>query len=103
MLDLAPYRPGLADFARRWRVASVELFGSALRDDFGPDSDVDVLLTFEPDHSWSLFDLAAMKLELEDLFGRRVDVMTRRAIEKSENWIRREAILGGAREVYASS
>ena len=101
MLDPTPYRTPLADFARRWRVASVELFGSAVRDDFGPGSDVDVLLTPRADAAWSLFDLATMRQELEDVFGRAVDVTTRRAVEQSPNWIRRDAILGTAREVYA--
>ena len=102
MLNLAPHRDALADFARRWKVTELAVFGSALRDDFGPHSDVDVLLSFADDETWSLLDLAAMKLDLEELFGRKVDVMTRRAIEKSPNWIRREAILSTAVPIYAS-
>lgn len=101
MLDLMPHRDALADFARRWRVTELALFGSALRDDFGPESDVDVLLTFDPDAPWSLFDIVEMKLDLEELFGREVDVMTRKAIEKSPNWIRRESILSTALPIYA--
>jgi predicted nucleotidyltransferase len=101
MLDLTPHRNALADFARRWRVTELALFGSALRDDFGPESDVDLLVTFDPDAPWSLFDLVEMKLDLEELFGREVDVMTRRAIEKSSNWIRRESILNTALPIYA--
>ena len=103
MLDLAPYRPHLSAFARRWRVVEVELFGSALRDDFGPESDVDVLLTFEADARWSLFDLVDMKAELEAVFGRSVDVTTRAAVERSANWVRRESILSSARAVDAQS
>ena len=80
MLDVAPFRPALADFARRWQIAELSLFGSALRDDFGPDSDVDVLVTFEEGETWSLLDLVQMKLDLEDLFGRSVDVVEAAAL-----------------------
>ena len=103
MLDLTPYRPALADFARRWRVTELALFGSALGDDFGPESDVDVLLSFEEGETWSLLDLVAMKLDLEAVFGRTVDVMTRAAVEKSPNWVRRASILSTAQPVYAPS
>ena len=99
MLDLHPYRPALAAFAERWQVVELALFGSALRDDFGPGSDVDLLVTFEEGETWSLLDLVQMKLELEDVFGRSVDLVGRMAVERSPNWIRREAILGSARTV----
>ena len=102
MLDLSPYREPLAAFAGRWMIRELALFGSALRDDFGPESDVDVLVTFEEGETWSLLDLVQMKLELEDLFGRSVDVIGRSAVERSPNWIRREAILGSAQTVYAA-
>ena len=99
MLDLAPYREPLAAFASRWMIRELALFGSALRDDFGPAGDVDVLVTFEEGETWSLLDVVGMKLELEDLFGRSVDLMTKRAVEKSANWIRRDGILESARTV----
>ena len=102
MLDVSPYREPLAAFANRWMVRELALFGSAVRDDFGPESDVDLLVTFEEGETWSLLDIVEMKLELEDLFGRSVDLMTKRAVEKSANWIRRETILESARTVYAS-
>ncbi|MBB6069330.1 hypothetical protein HNQ61_000945 [Longimicrobium terrae] len=76
------------------------LFGSVLRDDFRPDSDVDVLLTFGPDSGVSLFDFVDMQDELEAAFGRRVDVSSRRGVERSENPYRRKAILESARVVY---
>lgn len=100
MLDLAPYRDALADFARRWKVTELAVFGSALRDDFGPDSDVDLLVAFEPDTAWSLFDRVTMRDELADLLGRPVDLVERRAIERSANPLRRRAILNSARSVY---
>ncbi len=49
------------DFCRRWNITQIEMFGSALRDDFRPDSDIDLLVTFEKDAPWSAFDLVEMK------------------------------------------
>ena len=92
-------REQLASFCRRWRIGELSLFGSVLRDDFGPDSDVDVLVDFLPDAQVSLFDLAAMREELSRLFGRNVDLVSRGAVEQSDNWIRRAAILDTARRV----
>ncbi len=88
-------------FCRRWRVAELSLFGSVLREDFRPDSDVDILISFAPRAEPSLLDHVAMQEELAELFGRRVDLVTRPAIERSSNWIRRRAILGTAQRVYA--
>lgn len=90
----------LATFCRRWRVRELALFGSVLRHDFAGDSDVDVLVTFRPDADWSLFDHARMEEELQALLGRKVDLVTRRALERSENWVRRDAILSSAEPVY---
>ena len=92
----------LAEFFRRWKVIEFSLFGSALRVDFRPDSDVDVLVTFAADAQWSLFDHAAMQQEHEVLFKRKVDLVSRRAIERSTNWIRREAILSTAEPFYVA-
>jgi predicted nucleotidyltransferase len=92
----------LAEFCARWHVRELALFGSALRDDFGPDSDIDLLVTFAPDSRWSLFDHARMENELEGLLGRKVDLVSRRAIERSQNWIRRDEILSTAKVVSAA-
>ena len=89
-------------FCRKWRIAEVCLFGSVLRDDFGPDSDVDVMVSFRPDADWGLLDLARMQEELEGIFGRNVDLLTRRGVERSHNRIRREAILRSAEPIYAA-
>ena len=86
----------LAAFCARWNVAELAVFGSALRDGFGPDSDVDLLVTFRDGARHGLFALAEMEVELEVLFGREVDLVTRRSVEESRNWIRRRAILGSA-------
>lgn len=92
----------LAAFCRRWGVRHLALFGSVLREDFRPDSDIDVLVTFAEGVRHGLFALAEMEDELSRLLGRRVDLVTRRAIEESDNWIRRRAILESAVPVYAA-
>ncbi len=92
----------LTDYCRRWCITELSLFGSALRDDFHPESDLDLLVSFAPDAEWSLFDHARMQQELAELLGREVDLVSRRAIERSENWIRRDAILSSARILYVS-
>jgi hypothetical protein len=66
----------IAAFCRRHHIRSLALFGSVLRDDFGPDSDVDVLVEFEPDQKVSLLDMARMELQMSALFGRKVDLRT---------------------------
>ena len=92
----------IAEFCQRWKITEFALFGSILRDDFRPDSDVDVLATFASDADWSLFDHVDMQEELSDLFGRKVDLVSRRAIERSHNWIRRKAILNTAEQIYVA-
>ena len=92
----------LEAFCKRWMVKELALFGSALRNDFGAESDIDLLVTFTPEAHPSLFDLAGMESEFESLLGRKVDLVSRRGIERSKNWIRREEILSAARTVYAA-
>jgi len=92
----------LAAFCRRWKIARLELFGSALREDFAPDSDLDFLVTFAPDAAWSLFDHFHMENELVQLLGRDVDVVDRDAVAESRNWLRRQEIFSTARTVYAA-
>ena len=84
----------LRDFCRKWKVTEFSLFGSVVRDDFGPESDVDVLVTFEEDSPWGLFSMVHMEDELVEIFGRPVDLLTRRSIERSRNPVRRDSILG---------
>ena len=93
---------GLAAFCRRWKIEELAIFGSALREDFGPESDVDLLARFAPDAQWSLLDHVRMEDELAALLGRPVDLVCRDAVEQSRNWIRREAILSSARVIYAA-
>lgn len=95
-------RKAVARFCRRWKIAELALFGSVLRDDFAADSDVDVLVTFSPEARWTLFDHADMQVDAADLFGRKVDLVSRAALERSDNPIRRRAILDGAQLLYAA-
>jgi len=92
----------LAEFCRRWSVIELALFGSVLREDFRPNSDVDVLITYAPDARVSLLDEVRMEEELSGIFGRKVDLVSRHAVESSHNWIRRKAILESAEVIYAA-
>ncbi|MHB9026868.1 MAG: nucleotidyltransferase family protein [Armatimonadota bacterium] len=93
----------IAAFCRKWKITSFALFGSVLREDFGPDSDVDVLVVFAPGVRYSLLTLPKIARELSELFGRKVDLVERRWIENSRNPIRRQEILGTAEEVYRAA
>lgn len=90
----------IADFCRRWKITEFALFGSVLRDDFGPESDVDVLVEFAPDAGWSLFDHVAMQNELCRLFRRRVDLLTRFGVEHSLNKPLRKNVLNSLRVIH---
>ncbi len=99
---IVPDKARIADFCRRWKITDLSFFGSVLRDDFRPDSDVDVLAEFSRDAEWSLLDHVAMQDELADILGRPVDLVSRRAIERSNNRLRRDGILGSAEKVYVA-
>ncbi|HYC90408.1 MAG TPA: nucleotidyltransferase domain-containing protein [Thermoanaerobaculia bacterium] len=86
-------------FCRKWRIHELSLFGSALRDDFGAASDVDLLVVFEPEAPWDLWDITTMEQELAELFGRRVDLVEKRALK---NPFRRYEILTTRQIVYAA-
>ncbi|MCI0589705.1 MAG: nucleotidyltransferase domain-containing protein [Planctomycetes bacterium] len=87
-------RDRLVEFCRRHRIRELALFGSVLRDDFRPDSDVDVLVEFLPGASPSLFDHGRLAEALGVLLGgRRVDLLTRGGLSRSRNHLRRESIL----------
>ena len=92
----------IAVFCRNWRLREFSIFGSALREDFGPDNDIDVLVTFDNDARHTLFDLARMEEELRDILGRTVDIISRRGIEASQNDKRKKAILSSAKTVYVA-
>lgn len=87
-------------FCRKWQIAEMSLFGSVLRpEEFRDDSDVDVMVTFEKDARWTLFDFVDMQDELTQLFGRKADLLSKRALK---NPFRRDAILSSARVLYAA-
>ena len=92
----------IAAFCKRRQVAELALFGSALRDDFGPDSDIDLLVRFKPEARHTFLDMTRMEDELSRILGRRVDLVERAAVEASRNYIRRKAILQSAETIYAA-
>ena len=91
----------IAPFCKRWKIREFAVFGSILRDDFKPESDVDILVTFSQNAEWGLFDHVQMRTELESLLGRRVDLVTRRALEQTQNYIWRENILNSAKVIFS--
>ncbi len=92
----------LSAFCRKWKVSEFSLFGSVLTDEFRPDSDVDVLVSFQPGTDYGLFDLVDMEDELEEIFGRKVDLVLRKSVERSKNPYRKQAILSSAQSIYGS-
>lgn len=95
-------RKKIEAFCRKWKVREFSLFGSVLQDDFRPDSDIDVIVDFEPGTVHTLLDLATMNEELETIFGRQVDLMTLPSIEQSRNYLRRKEILSTREPVYVT-
>ena len=89
----------IVDFCQRRKVVELALFGSVLRDDFGPGSDIDVLVTFTPDCGWSLLDLVEMQEELKGIFQREVDLVEKEGLR---NPFRRHEILNHMEVVYAA-
>ncbi len=92
-------RERIETFCRKWKVKAMSIFGSALRDDFSPESDVDVLVDLEPGHGLTLYDWVDMIDELRDIFGRDVDLVSKGGLK---NPFRRKEILRSAEVVYAS-
>jgi len=86
----------IATFCHRWKIRELALFGSALGDDFTANSDVDLLVTFSTDAEWGLLDHVAMQHELQNMLHRQVDLVSRRALEHSQNWLRRQEILSNS-------
>ena len=92
----------LAAFCKRWNVSEFAIFGSALREDFRPDSDVDVLVSFKPQAHVTLFDIVHMQDELKAIFGREVDLVSKRGLENSRNYLRRKQILESAQVIHVA-
>ena len=98
-LRLTVDRERIGAFCRKWKVQELAVFGSALRDDFGPDSDIDVLVDLRPGHGLTLYDWVDMIDELSQIFGRNVDLVAKRGLK---NPFRRQAILQSAKVLYAA-
>ena len=89
-------------FCKRWNVSEFALFGSVLRPDFRPESDVDILISFLPDAHVTLFDMARMQTELQTIFKREVDLISKRGVENSRNYLRRKNILNSAQVIHVA-
>lgn len=98
-INLEIPRDEIAAFCRKWRVRELSLFGSVLREDFRPDSDIDFLVSFEPASGIGLWEMADMHDELQAMFGRPVDLITKEGLR---NPFRRHAILTGCEVIYAA-
>jgi len=89
----------IEEFCQRWEIQEFSFFGSILRDDFQPQSDIDILVSFSPDAKWSLFDIIDMKDELQQILGRNVDIVEKDAVR---NPFRKESIMSSREVVYAA-
>jgi len=87
-------------FCKRWNVKELQVFGSVLRNDFSPVSDIDIVVDFLPGSLYTLLHLAKMEEELERIFNRRIDLITRRSLDQSRNYIRKRSILETMEPVY---
>ncbi|MFG3817891.1 nucleotidyltransferase family protein [Limnothrix redekei] len=92
----------LAEFCQRWKVVELALFGSVLRDDFRPDSDIDIMVEFHPEARPTFSTLDRMEAELKIMFDREIDLITRQGIASSRNYLRRHEILSSAQVIYAT-
>ncbi|MCK9632152.1 MAG: nucleotidyltransferase family protein [Methanoregula sp.] len=92
----------IAEFCKKWNVRELQVFGSVLRSDFRPESDIDIVVDFTPGSVHTLLHLAKMEEELERVFGRRIDLITRHAVERSRNHIRKKTILSTMVPVYVA-
>jgi uncharacterized protein len=92
----------IAEFCYKWQVTEFALFGSVLRNDFRPDSDINVMVQFRSEAHPTFATLEQMEAELKTIFHREVDLITRQGIETSRNYLRRHEILSSAQVIYAT-
>ncbi|MDJ0634927.1 MAG: nucleotidyltransferase domain-containing protein [Xenococcaceae cyanobacterium MO_188.B29] len=90
----------IEQICQQWQIEELALFGSILREDFNSKSDIDVLVSFAESAKITFFDLDTIEQQLSKLFDRPVDVVTKRSIEQSHNWIRKKNILDNAQIIY---
>ena len=100
--NFSGYQADLADFCQRWKLAELALFDPVLHDDSRPDYDLGVLVTFAADGRGSQFDLINMQNDLEEILSRKVNLVERKALEKSTNSIQRKLILSEIEVVYTA-
>lgn len=87
-------------FCKKWNISELAFFGSILREDFDPkNSDIDIMITFIPGQHWG-WEIVTMKEELESIFNRSIDLVTKKAIENSKNPYRKKEILESYQVVY---
>jgi hypothetical protein len=98
MKPISVSKEQLASLCRRYHVQRLALFGSVLREDFRPDSDIDVLVTFEPDAQIGFLALSQLRRELEALFNRPVDLVPQEGLKP----LIRESVLASAEQIYAT-
>ncbi len=87
-------------FCEKWKISELSLFGSSTTENFQESSDVDVLVSFEDVAKWTLFDHVDMKNQLEEIFNRKVDFVTKKGLINSSNEIRKKSILDNSKRVY---
>ncbi len=90
----------VAKFCQKWQITELALFGSVLREDFNPSSDIDFLVTFSPEAKIGLTEVDEMEKELKNMVKRKIDLVVKKSIEASHNWIRRRNILDTAEVIY---
>lgn len=92
----------ISKLCKQFKINELALFGSALREDYTENSDIDLLVEFIPDSGITLFNIVDLKEEFEKLFGREVDIVSKNAVKRSRNYIRKKAILENYRVIYVS-
>ena len=97
-LQIKPDR--LKDICQQWKIIELALFGSVLRDDFDAQSDIDILISFDESITITFFDLDTLEEQLSMLFHRPVDIVTKKAVQQSHNWIRKQNILDNSQVIY---
>lgn len=90
----------IKNFCEKWKISKLSLFGSYLTPDFNKDSDVDVLIEFNDNAKYGFFEMVEMKAELEKIFGRKVDLITRKGLNYSRNYLRTKSILSNTKVMY---
>lgn len=92
----------LSEICKRFLIHELAVFGSAIREDFNESSDIDLLVEFKPESGISLFDIIDIQEEFKKIFGREIDIVSKNAIKRSKNDIRKNMILNNHKVIYAS-